>query len=395
MTQLAVFVGTRADRFGGKWLFGVSVLLSSAISLLTPAAAGIHVGVLITLRVLSGLGEGARLPATHALIARWSESKYHSTVVTVIVVGAGFGALIGTFLAGVLCDHGFAGGWPSVFYVFGAVGCIWSVVWFLLCYNSPSTHPRISAVELKYWETTIGTRDLTAHPPTPWRKILSSAPVWALAAAFFAHNRGYYTIATCLPLYMYDVLGVDMTTNGALSAAPFVIVTAMFPASGVFADWLRSPGRLSTNVVRKIFVSGFTLSGCFFILTGYTGCNSAAAIATVCAAMACASLGYSTVFVNQLDLAPLHAGKIMGLSHTIGNFGSIAAPLAVSAFTIQQQTRSEWQNVFFVTAAVCAVGVVVFVIFGSGNRQSWADGSTDDELRDIVSPNKEQTEGSH
>jgi len=29
-------------------------------------------------------------------------------------------------LSGVLCDHGFAGGWPSVFYVFGMVCSVWS-----------------------------------------------------------------------------------------------------------------------------------------------------------------------------------------------------------------------------------------------------------------------------
>ena len=73
-----------ADRFGGKWLYGGCVLLSSVITLVTPAAARIHIGVLIVLRVLSGLGEGVMMPASHALIARWSAPQYRSTVATVI-----------------------------------------------------------------------------------------------------------------------------------------------------------------------------------------------------------------------------------------------------------------------------------------------------------------------
>ena len=121
-----------ADRFGGKWLYGGGILLSSVISLLTPTAARIDIGLLITLRIVSGLGEGVMIPSIEAMIARWSAPKYCSIVVCVIFVGIDSGALVGMLLSGVLCDYGFAGGWPSVFYVFGAVSCIWSVALFLL-----------------------------------------------------------------------------------------------------------------------------------------------------------------------------------------------------------------------------------------------------------------------
>jgi len=369
-----------ADRFGGKWLYGGSVLLSSVISLLTPAAARVHIGVLITLRVLSGLGEGVMLPAVHALIARWSAPKYRSVVVSAIFVGTDAGIIVGTLLSGVICDYGFAGGWPSVFYVFGVVGCVWSCAWFLLCYDSSSTHPRISADERLYWETTIGAADLVAHPPTPWRKIITSVPVWALAVAFFANNWGYFTMATCLPLYMHDVLGADMTSNGAFSALPFVASIVMVPINGLFVDWLRST--CSTNVVRKLFCAvGFLLTGCFLVLTGYVGCDRTLAVTTMFAVMACSALGFPSVAVNQLDLAPLHAGKIMGLTFAVANLGAVAAPHAVAALTYEQSTRSEWRKVFFLTAGIYVFGAAVFVIFGSGERQSWADDINQEELR--------------
>jgi len=279
---LQILGGWMADRFGGKWLFGGSIFLSSVIGLLTPAAARIHIVTLIILRVLSGLGEGIMVPSLHALIARWSAPKYRSLVVCVIFVGGDVGIIVGMLLSGVLGDYGFAGGWPSVFYVFGMFGCVWSVAWFLLCYNSPSTHPGISSVERKYWETMIGTTDLVAHPPTPWREILTSVPVWALAVARFAAHGGYFALVTCLPLFMHDVLGLDMTKTGASSAAPFVAPLVAMPLAGLFADWLRAPGRLSTNVVRKIFcVAGFILAGVSFISAGYISCNPAVAVAIV------------------------------------------------------------------------------------------------------------------
>jgi len=364
-----------ADRFGGKWLYGGCVLLSSVITLLSPAAASIHIDLLITLRVLSGLGEGVMMPAVQAMIARWSPPKYTSVVASIIFVGMDFGIIVGMFLTGFLCDYGFAGGWPSSFYVCGVVGCVWSAAWFLLCYSSPYTHPLISTTELKYWETTIGITDLVAHPRTPWRNIFTSVPVWASAIAYFANSWGYNTFVSCLPLYMHDVLGVDMTMNGVFSAFPFAVTVAAIPVIGLFGDLLRSSGKLSTSVVRKIFCFiGFTLASCFLVLMGHIGCNRALGVAIISGVMLGISVAYPTVSVNQQDLAPLHAGKIVGLTYGFANLGSLAAPIAVSTLTNQlQSTRSGWQNMFYLTAAIYVAGTVIFVVFGSGDRQTWAD----------------------
>jgi len=117
-----------------------------------------------------------------------------------------------------------------VFYVFGILGCVWSAAWFFLCYDSPTVHPRISVQEKEYWNSVLGTTNLLAHPPTPWKKILTSFPVWALAVAFFANDWGFFTLATCIPLFMHDVLGFNMTKNGTLSAVPFLASGLMIPS---------------------------------------------------------------------------------------------------------------------------------------------------------------------
>jgi len=240
----------------------------------------------------------------------------------------------------------------------------------------------------------LGTTNLVARPPTPWRKILTSIPVWALAVAFFANNWGFDTLALCIPMFMYDVLGFDMTKNGLLSAVPFLAAFLLIP-TGWLSDWLRSPGRLSTNVVRKAFCAiGFISIGCMLILTGYTGCNRALAVTLMFLAIACTCVSLPVVTVNQLDLAPLHAGKIMGLTYFVASLASIAAPHAVGALTFQQSSRSAWQKVFFLAAGIYAVGAIIFVIFGSGERQSWAESSDDkrqEELGDFLSDNKRQT----
>jgi len=49
-------------------------------------------------------------------------------------------------------------GWPSIFYVFGAVGILWAVLWFFLAADRPGTHKFISKEEQAYIETNLGSK---------------------------------------------------------------------------------------------------------------------------------------------------------------------------------------------------------------------------------------------
>jgi len=143
---------------------------------------------------------------------------------------------------------------------------------------------------------------------------------------------------------------------------------------GVAVDWLRSPGRLSTTVVRKSACAlSFASTGALLVGVGYVGCDRTLAVAILLAALACAGVAVASIAVNQLDLAPLHAGKVMGLTLGFSTLAAILAPLAVGALTYERSTRDEWRKVFFLAAAIYAVGAAVFVVFGSGDRQSWAE----------------------
>jgi len=65
---------------------------------------------------------------------------------------------LGAALTMLMCGFLIASlGWESVFYVTGVIGIIWSVAWFLLIFDSPSQHPRISAEERHAIESAIGT----------------------------------------------------------------------------------------------------------------------------------------------------------------------------------------------------------------------------------------------
>ena len=373
-----------AERIGGKILFGGGVFVTAVLTLLTPVAARWNIYCLIVLRMLEGIGEGVTFPSMHALLSRWIPPMERSRAVTFVFAGAQLGTVIGMPLSGVLCDHDFAGGWPSVFYISGALGCVWCFAWLALCHSSPSAHPRISMTERCYIEKSLECGETSAKPPTPWRKIATSRPVWACAIAHFGSNWGFYTLLTCLPKYMYDVLRFDMTRNGILSGLPYIATLLLMTGGGFAADWLRAPHRLKTSTVRKLFcATGLLIPGVLLIAIGFLGCDRILIVLTVIMSIGFSGLAVSGFGVNHLDLAPKHAGTLMGLTNTLATIPGFLGPQVVGALTYQQSTRAQWQKVFYITFAINCFSSAVFAVFGSGELQVWAihDDTHDEKLK--------------
>ena len=67
-----------------------------------------------------------------------------------LILGPQFGTIISLILSGFLADSEILGGWPSVFYIFGGLGLLLALLWFLLIRDNPTQHPRISKQELDY-----------------------------------------------------------------------------------------------------------------------------------------------------------------------------------------------------------------------------------------------------
>ena len=102
------------------------------------------------------------------------------------------GSIIGFLSAGFMCKWSFAGGWPSIFYIYGKafeimiayisfslimidmkaylqvifsssalVACVWLLAWALLVYDNPIKHPFIRSKEKEY--VTMATEVYVQH----------------------------------------------------------------------------------------------------------------------------------------------------------------------------------------------------------------------------------------
>lgn len=50
------------------------------------------------------------------------------------------------------------GGWPSIFYVFGAIGTVWCLAFLYFVHEDPESHKTMDPVERKYIQDALGAK---------------------------------------------------------------------------------------------------------------------------------------------------------------------------------------------------------------------------------------------
>ncbi|CAG7835921.1 unnamed protein product [Allacma fusca] len=378
--------GMISERIGGKWPFGIGMFITALFSLLTPIAARSGMGALIFVRVIQGLGEGVTNPAMHALLARWAPPLERSKFAAYVYAGAQIGTVLAMPISGILISSNLFGGWPSVFYVFGGMGIVWFILWTYLVYDSPSLHPRINPKELSYIQHSIGSQTSKHKVPTPWKQILTSMPVLAILVAQTGHGWGLYTLLTELPTYMNSVLHFDLKSNSILSAAPYLMMWIFSLIASWTADYLREEHQISTTVVRKIF-NTVAQWGPAIALVGaaYSGCNRTLALFLLTAAVGLNGAHFSAFQVNHIDIAPNHAGVMMGITNGFANLCGIAAPYTAGVITKDGSSLESWRLIFLIAAGIYFTDNLFYLMFASGEEQPWnRDPAEKNEVDDFV-----------
>ncbi|VDM93236.1 unnamed protein product [Litomosoides sigmodontis] len=247
--------GYLAGRYGGRLVIGFTVLGSAILTLLSPLAAKTSVFAFITARALMGFLQGAIFPAFHTMWSMWAPPLERSLLTGLTYAGAQIGNTAVMPLSGLLCKYGFAGGWPSIFYVIGAAGILWCLLWFFYVSDRPSRSKRISKRELNYIENSLAdilASDSKKKRAVPWLAIFKSVPVWALFCGHFAGDWGAYIMMTSLPLFMNDVMGLDFASLGFLTAIPYIAYFIFINVGGFIADKLQNANIFSTIATRRL-----------------------------------------------------------------------------------------------------------------------------------------------
>jgi len=352
--------GRLADRFGGKVVLGLGVLLWSLFTFLTPPAAMAGLAILILARIGMGMGEAVTFPSIYSLYGRWVPDAERSRAVALANSGIPAGTVFALIVTPIIAT---SLGWEWVFYLFAAVGVVWWVIWHRSVASIPAEQPGISAEELEI--IAAGTASGTAREPAPWKLLLSNKSVWAIIIAHFCNNWSLYVLLSWMPTFINKGLGVDYASVGWLTMIPHLASFVSLNVAGGIADRMIKQGRDKT-FVRKLFQTiGFGGISASLLVVGY--------VETVWLAITIMTLGSALgafvtggFSVNHMDIAPRHAGTLMGLTNTAGTIPGIIG-IYVSGMILD--ATGSWVLVFQLAAAVTLFGLLCYLLMASGKKQ--------------------------
>jgi ACS family sodium-dependent inorganic phosphate cotransporter len=247
--------------------------------------------------------------------------------------------------------------WPLPFYLFGAVGFAWAVVWFRKV--GAGQRDDASAAATAAGDGAGSARSI------PWGRLLSSRAVWAIIVNHFCHNWSLYVLLAWLPSYFKTTFSVSLANASLLSAAPWVASFVMANVAGAWSDRLIRAGR-SAGFVRKLMQT-IGLGGVALFLLQLPGAASASmAVVLMCGATGALAFCLAGFAPNCFDIAPKYADVIWGISNTAATLPGIVG-VFVTGWLIDR--TGSYAAPFLLSAGLAAAGAIVFLVYGSGERQ--------------------------
>nr|XP_023025236.1 putative inorganic phosphate cotransporter [Leptinotarsa decemlineata] len=359
--------GWIADKLGARHVMGTCMLLSIIVTFLYPLAIqkGGYIAAIV-LRVFLGLCQGPLLPTVSTFIQCWVPPEERAFLGGIAFGGSNMGTVTGSIFTGIIIKE--TNSWSTPFYIWGALSLVWYIFYLFMVFSKPQTHPYISEKELKLVVATIEPKK---EFRVPWLKISKSLPVWALLAGQFAHNYIFFTLFTNLPKYLKEILKMNVESNAAATALPFL---ALWISNIVFAyisSFLTNRNFLTIIQARKMWTAfSLIVPSIILVLTVYVGCSRAAAITLYTVALFLVGPFFSGMKVNVNDLTTHYAGTIMAVVNGLGAIAGILGPFIVGALTTKH-TLQEWHIVFWIMLSFSVILSILYCIFAKADRQEW------------------------
>lgn len=306
-------LGLLTDRFGGRKIFTITMVLSVAAALLMGEVSS------YSQLLLFGFFTGIALASFSVgvgFVSGWYSADRQGFALG--VYGAGnIGQSLAAFGAPLLFVRF---GFQNTFWTFAGLLAVWAIVFFAFATDAPRTAPPKSFTQMM-------------HP-------LSSGMSWVLSFFYFLTFGGFVAMGIYLPMFLTEIFRLTPQDAGMRTAGFILLATAMRPLGGWLSDRI---GGFTILFWVFPFVSAMAFLLTFSAMVPFTigALGMAAAI----------GLGNGAVFKLVPEYFPQSVGAVTGLVGAMGGLGGFFPPLALGI--IRQQTGSFFWG--FVLLAVFAL----------------------------------------
>jgi len=346
--------GRLADRFGPRWIIAMGTVWWAVFTSLTafvPSGIAGMLAVLLGVRFLLGVGEAVVYPACNRLVASWIPSQERGLANGWIFAGVGAGAGITPPLITYLLVHY---GWRWSFWASALLGVAAGAIWVAIARDRPQDHPWVGPAEAAHIRAGLPVK--TPAAAAPWRSILGSREVLAMALSYFAYGYAAYIYFTWFFIYLSKVRGMDLKASAYYGMLPFVAMAVASPLGGWISDGLTR--RRGKRVGRCLFAAvAMAFSGCFISMAMLAD-NPRVASLILAGGAGALYLSQSSFWSVTADLAGSSAGSVSGVMNMGGQFGAVLT----SSLTPLIAAHFGWPASFLAATVLCLAGAAAWLL---------------------------------
>ena len=333
-------MGALGDRYGHRKILAAIVLWWSAFTAFTGLTGGL--ASLLVIRFMFGIGEAGSSPCSTGVISRWFEKHEVGKAQGYVWAASRMGGALTPFV--VIPVMAWVG-WRAAFYLLGALGVVWAVVWY--GYYRDGANGANESYE------SYGSHE--SHEPHVFRGLLGSGQFWLLCGMYFFYAFGSWFFFSWFPTFMELGRGFDKTELTYAVAVPFVMSMIGNISGGYLTDKLSN--KYGIKVGRKALgSSSLAVSAvCMFLAAFIPGKMAVFVFLSLCFGIF--DLMLPSAWALCIDLGKQHAGTLSGAMNTAGNIGGFCCGILFGQLV---QQSGNYNLPLYMIAAMLIISAVLF-----------------------------------
>ena len=308
------------------------------------------------------------------IIASWAPAAQFATFTALSGGGQYLGAVLANSVSGLLASSSFLEGWPSLFYVYGGLGVLWALLWFVFVTDDPSKSYWTTSAEKEYLAASTVPRKTVQISEIPWKRLLKSGKLWSTCLIHACNGYGFFMLLTDIPKFMVEVLDYDIKKSGFLASVPYIMIYLGYISSGYVSDLLVKREILSKTWTRKLcgLCAMFFPAILLFVMAFLE--NNVPILVLMNIAMYFQGYAHPCYYVNYADLSPRFSAILCGIGNSLSAVAGILGPIFVGYLVNDVESaklHQRWKIAFISASSIWMLGSIQFCIFGTAEVQSW------------------------
>jgi MFS transporter, ACS family, glucarate transporter len=329
--------GLLVDRYGPRLVLSAIVIIWSIFTGLTGLVTGLV--TLLVVRFIFGAGEAGAFPGAARVFYNWLPVDKRGFANGIMFSGSRLGGAV-AFLALPGLIH--AIGWRETFFLMGAIGILWAVLWYIFFRD----HPEQNAQAVK----------IAAQQPATaadYKKVFAQPAVWLTMAQYFASNFTFFICLSWMLPYLQKQFNLSPVDAGFYAMIPLLCATASQWASGYLVDVMYRSSAWRAWSRRLPAALGFAMGVVGLCLIPLMDTPLSVVICFTIAVFG-ADMTISPSWTHCVDIGGKGSGAISGSMNMVGNLGSFLSSIAFPYLLLWTGTSSSY---FLLAAFLNVIGV--------------------------------------